>query len=170
MDDVTLYNADCLDILPTLGKVDAVITDPPYLTGATEVPRAAGWESSRSVGLPWGYSTEWIERVALLQPQQWIVFCNYQMLGSLYAAIEKHAKPSCLFVWRKSNAPQMTRPVPRLDCEFILWARADGAPVGDMGQFNSQVIDVPMAYAGIGGGRGSVNGKTGQQFTPAKSR
>jgi site-specific DNA-methyltransferase (adenine-specific) len=26
----TLYRADCLDVLPTLGKVDAVITDPPY--------------------------------------------------------------------------------------------------------------------------------------------
>jgi site-specific DNA-methyltransferase (adenine-specific)/modification methylase len=30
MDDVTLYLGDCLDILPTLGKVDAVVTDPPY--------------------------------------------------------------------------------------------------------------------------------------------
>lgn len=28
--DATLYNADCMEILPTLGKVDAVITDPPY--------------------------------------------------------------------------------------------------------------------------------------------
>ena len=27
---VTLYCGDCLDILPTLGKVDAVVTDPPY--------------------------------------------------------------------------------------------------------------------------------------------
>ena len=26
----TLYNADCRDVLPTLGPVDAVITDPPY--------------------------------------------------------------------------------------------------------------------------------------------
>jgi len=26
----TLYLGDCLEILPTLGKVDAVITDPPY--------------------------------------------------------------------------------------------------------------------------------------------
>ena len=34
MDDVTLYNADCLDILPTLGKVDAIVTDPPYGIGA----------------------------------------------------------------------------------------------------------------------------------------
>ena len=29
-DDVTLYCGDCLEILPTLGKVDAVVTDPPY--------------------------------------------------------------------------------------------------------------------------------------------
>ena len=28
--DATLYCADCMDILPTLPKVDAVITDPPY--------------------------------------------------------------------------------------------------------------------------------------------
>ena len=29
-DGITLYNADCRLVLPTLGKVDAVITDPPY--------------------------------------------------------------------------------------------------------------------------------------------
>ena len=28
--NATLYLGDCMDILPTLGKVDAVITDPPY--------------------------------------------------------------------------------------------------------------------------------------------
>ena len=28
--DATLYLGDCLEILPTLPKVDAVITDPPY--------------------------------------------------------------------------------------------------------------------------------------------
>jgi site-specific DNA-methyltransferase (adenine-specific)/modification methylase len=28
--DATLYLADCIDVLPTLDKVDAVITDPPY--------------------------------------------------------------------------------------------------------------------------------------------
>lgn len=28
--DATLYLGDCMDILPTLDKVDAVITDPPY--------------------------------------------------------------------------------------------------------------------------------------------
>lgn len=28
--DATLYLADCMDVLPTIGKVDALITDPPY--------------------------------------------------------------------------------------------------------------------------------------------
>lgn len=28
--DATLYQGDCLDVLPTLGRFDAVITDPPY--------------------------------------------------------------------------------------------------------------------------------------------
>jgi site-specific DNA-methyltransferase (adenine-specific) len=31
--DCTLYLGDCLEILPTLGKVDAVVTDPPYSSG-----------------------------------------------------------------------------------------------------------------------------------------
>jgi DNA modification methylase len=34
--DATLYLGDCLEILPTLGPVDAVVTDPPYGIGADE--------------------------------------------------------------------------------------------------------------------------------------
>lgn len=36
----TLYLGDCMDILPTLPKVDAVITDPPYGIGADKNLRA----------------------------------------------------------------------------------------------------------------------------------
>lgn len=31
--DCTLYLADCMDVMPYLGKVDAVVTDPPYGIG-----------------------------------------------------------------------------------------------------------------------------------------
>ena len=50
---VQLYRGDCLDILPGLGKVDAVITDPPYGIGFAGQPtkwqrragaKPAGWD------------------------------------------------------------------------------------------------------------------------------
>ena len=41
----TLYLGDCLDVLPTLGKVDAVVTDPPYGI-AHSSNRGASWADS----------------------------------------------------------------------------------------------------------------------------
>lgn len=40
--DATLYLGDCLSILPTLGPVDAVVTDPPYGIGYCHGARAGG--------------------------------------------------------------------------------------------------------------------------------
>ena len=37
--DCRLINADCRDVLPTLGKVDAVLTDPPYGIGINKSNR-----------------------------------------------------------------------------------------------------------------------------------
>jgi site-specific DNA-methyltransferase (adenine-specific)/modification methylase len=46
----TLYLADCMDVLPTLPRVDAVITDPPYGIGfaaqPTKFQRANGMTAS----------------------------------------------------------------------------------------------------------------------------
>jgi len=44
--DATLYLGDCLEILPTLPKVDAVITDPPYPNNAGYFVNAIGSASS----------------------------------------------------------------------------------------------------------------------------
>lgn len=53
--DATLYLGDCMEILPTLGKVDAVITDPPYGIkankqtlgkGKKEFDRGGDWDDS----------------------------------------------------------------------------------------------------------------------------
>lgn len=40
-DDITLFLGDCLEVMPTLGKVDAVVTDPPYGIGITKSNRLA---------------------------------------------------------------------------------------------------------------------------------
>lgn len=63
---VTLYLGDCREILPTLGKVDAVVTDPPYGTGcAPRGGKTAGSINFNDVpDLPWDtLDVGWIEQV-----------------------------------------------------------------------------------------------------------
>jgi len=44
--DATLYLGDCLDVMPTLGKVDAVVTDPPYgMAWNTDSTRFSGGQT-----------------------------------------------------------------------------------------------------------------------------
>jgi site-specific DNA-methyltransferase (adenine-specific) len=43
--NATLYLGDCLEVLPTLPKVDAVITDPPYGIAVTDARRSVSVEA-----------------------------------------------------------------------------------------------------------------------------
>ena len=52
-DGIVLYNADCREVLPTLGKVDAVVTDPPYGIKANENPVRSKWGKSIIQGENW---------------------------------------------------------------------------------------------------------------------
>lgn len=45
--DATLYCADCADVLPMLGRVDLVLTDPPYGVGL--VKKNDGWSKQATV-------------------------------------------------------------------------------------------------------------------------
>ena len=55
--DATLFLGDCMDILPTLGKVDAVITDPPF--GVGNFVQVTGRKRGRGDGH--GESVRWNE-------------------------------------------------------------------------------------------------------------
>lgn len=50
--DATLYLADCREVLPHLGKVDCVLTDPPYGIGADTHagPASSGWTQWETSG------------------------------------------------------------------------------------------------------------------------
>lgn len=50
INDCTLYLGDCMDILPTLGKVDAVVCDPPYGIGADKAAKAAADQRIKANG------------------------------------------------------------------------------------------------------------------------
>jgi DNA modification methylase len=55
-----LWLGDCRDILPTLGKVDAVVTDPPYGIGADKGAAPGGTDASgRYIRKPKQYEGGW---------------------------------------------------------------------------------------------------------------
>ncbi len=62
---VTLYLGDCREILPTLGKVDAVVTDPPYGIG---FKYESGTEIANTAELFWSWyapvHAAYVERLA----------------------------------------------------------------------------------------------------------
>ena len=65
--DATLYHGDCLEILPTLDKVDAVVTDPPYgvlsATGSAATRRSGGNKDNGVIHWDKSLSAEAVEAV-----------------------------------------------------------------------------------------------------------
>ena len=106
--NATLYLGDCREILPTLGKVDALVTDPPYGIG-----EAAGKAKTRTSGLTsklknaqayrrdygddaWDDKPLDAETMALMRSAaQWAV-----IFGGNYYSLPA---TSCWLVWDKLN-------------------------------------------------------------------
>jgi DNA modification methylase len=90
--DCTLYLGDCMDIMPTLGKVDAVVTDPPYGIGITKSQRLA---VSRGMG-----GKSWDNQPADVSN---ILKLNVPTIiwGGNYFDLPPHRSP---LVWDKNNA------------------------------------------------------------------
>ena len=63
--DCVLYLGDCLEVLPTLGPVDAVVTDPPYGIGAANGAAIGGTDASgRYARRPRQYAGGWDDKRA----------------------------------------------------------------------------------------------------------
>jgi len=98
--NATLYLGDCLEILPTLPKVDAVITDPPYGNGYA--PR--GGETAGSVDLDSGaipawdiYSDDWMKFIdcpAAVFCSQATMFTTAYAIGADRALLYVKSNPS----------------------------------------------------------------------------
>tara|TARA_R110000744_G_C19227079_1_gene547740 strand:+ start:292 stop:933 length:642 start_codon:yes stop_codon:yes gene_type:complete len=93
-DGITIYNADCRDVLPTLDPVDLVLTDPPY---------GMNYESNRYVGEnPFGgivgddaWPTDVIAMCREIATVGVLAFTRWDV------ALEP--KPTSMIVWVKNN-------------------------------------------------------------------
>lgn len=113
----TLYLGDCLEILPTLGKVDACVTDPPYGIGESskKVASRGKLAQPKDYGeFDWDQQPASPEHIAAMRDaSQWqIIFGgNYFELGPT----------SCWLVWDKQNGENDFA-----DCE-LAWTNLQGA-------------------------------------------
>lgn len=120
---VTLYCGDCREILPQLGAIDDVVTDPPYCSGGfsesgkqtakgmglrSETIREIGWfvnDAMSTAGICWlmSHVSGWCNRI-LPPGGTFTAFTDWRMVAHLSPAIESGGfRYSNLLVWKKPN-------------------------------------------------------------------
>lgn len=141
----TLYLGDCRDILPTLGKVDAVVTDPPY--GISDAPiKGQGLTVKRrgAVNLwhpesDWDHSidSEWPRLCADVAPiVAW--FGHWRKRGEVEAAMPHKLRAE--IVWAKNT--HVGPPCPVAMRDERIWLFSDRAIKG--ARFETSVWDCPI--------------------------
>lgn len=95
---IELYLGDCREILPTLGKVDAVVTDPPYGIARTwKGGFGHGWGKARADG---ELRNEWDAAAPTSETISQILACSDQQIiwGGNYFDLPESR---CWYVWNK---------------------------------------------------------------------
>jgi site-specific DNA-methyltransferase (adenine-specific) len=103
--NATLYLGDCLQILPTIGRVDAIITDPPYSSGGLHVAskRTKPADKYTSAG-HWSEQKEYPEFTGDSCDQwSWTLLCRAWMAYS-FALCGRGAHLYCFTDWRQIGA------------------------------------------------------------------
>lgn len=102
--DCRLICGDCREVLPTLGRVDAIVTDPPYGIGADKtMHKQSGTQYGKAAAAKRHYAqTDWDEEPipidlmnAICAAAQWSVIFG----GNYYT----FPPSSCWLVWDKEN-------------------------------------------------------------------
>lgn len=101
--DATLYLGDCLEILPTLGKVDAVVTDPPYNFSTSSSGNKFDFFGD-AINAAYWFSAVLKAEKALFDPRGGIIwqFLNWKTTTTmLKAASDAGLKIDSMLVWDK---------------------------------------------------------------------
>lgn len=135
-----LILGDCRDILPTLPKVDAVVTDPPFFTPAvhyqSRVKYARSWGDMSILESWWAGVSGELARVC---PRGHVfVFCNGDSFPAFYKAMFPHWEKLKAMVWDKGHVG-LGR-IFRNQHELIIWARSEGHFVVEDGKLRADVI------------------------------
>lgn len=146
----TLYQGDCLEILPLLGKVDAVIMDPPYeLSSAGPGKSHFGmslnkFDSAAYKGIVDGFDdTVFALLEEACSPFNLFCFCSNKQISKIMAYHEARGRSTTLLVWHKTNAAPFANGVWRGDIEYCIHSREKGAPFSGNAEEKKKVSEFP---------------------------
>lgn len=138
----TLYLGDCLEVLPTLGPVDAVCTDPPY-----EIATSGGGIFRRNrdcmdriaaAGIDKGFDHSTLTSNGAVSV---VVFCHNDQLHTLLPFLAAEFDRHAVCQWHKANPMPVANKHYRPDTEFYVHAwNAGGAPIGDLPEKGRYII------------------------------
>jgi DNA modification methylase len=114
---ITLYHGDCREILPTLGPVDLVLTDPPYEIVATGggIGGMRGYLNKIAGHIDGGFD------VSILEPyRNWFCFCGKPQLRELLAVADSGSGRWSLITWNKPNPTPLVNGNYLPDTEYIV--------------------------------------------------
>lgn len=129
-----LYLGDCYEILPSLGTVQAIITDPPYELsdsgpGLSHFGMSLSkFDSDNYKDIVSGFDDSIFEMLEkICQPFNMFCFCSNKQLSKLMAYHEDRDRITTLLVWHKINAAPFANGVWRGDIEYCVHVRDNGA-------------------------------------------
>jgi DNA modification methylase len=148
----TLYLGDCRDILPTLPKVDAVVTDPPYLLSDSGPGESHfGMSLNKFDGAEYkaivsGFDVEGVFGAleAVCQPFNLFCFCSNKQISAIMSYHEAKGRSTTLLVWHKVNAAPFANGVWRGDIEYCIHAKDSGAVFVGNAQEKKKVSEYPL--------------------------
>lgn len=147
----TVYLGDCIDVLPTLGSVDLVCTDPPFvgLEGGIELKASkrggsgVGKDAGETVGDIWAANHDWLPLAWAIADKGLMTFCTFHSAADVPPLV---GPPCGIVTWNKPNAPYPARNVPRASAELIWLFRKN--PGLNWRAIDASVIEMNTLTAG----------------------
>lgn len=136
---VTIYHADCRDVLPTLDKVDLVLTDPPFFMPATHYQSRKNWQRSwADTSILSAFWDVILDAVNLNPVGHFITFCNAASYPVFYPSMYRRFDYLKSIVWDKGHVG-LGR-IWRNQHELIIAARWNDSIFNDDGRLRADVL------------------------------
>jgi site-specific DNA-methyltransferase (adenine-specific) len=143
-DSCTIYHGDCREILPHLGQVDLVLTDPPYSSEFHAGARSMNSMEESFIDFESVLDAAWLDEVAPLARRWVVATMDWRHIAELAKGPPANLRFVRFGVWAKPNgAPQFTGDRPGPGWEGIAFLHREGGRMQWNGGGRSSVFTTP---------------------------